>query len=177
MCMAADEQGTGVISTHIFHGIISWVSIRLTKEETKQLHALFECDHAGNPLEPGGGLGNPGNELINYHRFFLLMGAKMSPFRLVAVKDAWRKLEGDAIASMVDITHLQRHFCPEAYPKARDGFLSLDEAREEFLRQWELDHPEGRITWEVFKAYYEDVSLAVADDELFVELVRSSWKL
>ena len=83
------------------------------------------------------------------------------------------------------------------------------------------DHPEGRITWDAFKQYYEDawapwgpkgprrgrswpvmvslkmevkmdsamgqhlrnvqthseVSLAVEDDELFVELVRKSWKL
>lgn len=54
--------------------------------------------------------------------------------------------------------------------QVRDGSFSLDEAREEFLRQWELvaqlwskmiwetkDHPEGRITWDTFKEYYEDV--------------------
>eukprot|EP00490_Sorites_sp_Unknown_P002896 CAMPEP_0114638146 /NCGR_PEP_ID=MMETSP0191-20121206/466_1 /TAXON_ID=126664 /ORGANISM="Sorites sp." /LENGTH=99 /DNA_ID=CAMNT_0001849897 /DNA_START=215 /DNA_END=511 /DNA_ORIENTATION=- len=99
----------------------------------------------------------------------------MSNFRLEVVKDAWKKLEDHAIAALVDITHLQRLFRPEAFPKAQDGSISLDEAREEFLRQWELDHPEGRITWEAFKEYYEDVSLAMEDDELFVELVRKSW--
>lgn len=170
MCAASDEKGTGIISTHIFHGLLSWVCIRLTREESQQLQALFGCDEAGNPTDQS-------SDLINYHRFIRLMGANMSNFRLEVVKDAWRKLEDSAIAAMVDITHLQRYFCPEAFPKAKDGSMSRDEAREEFLRQWELDHPEGRITWEAFKAYYEDVSLAMEDDELFVELVRKSWKL
>lgn len=168
MCVAADEQATGVIRTHIFHGLLSWVCIRLTKDEAQQLQALFGCDENGQ---------EGGQDLISYHRFLRLMGASMSNFRLEVVKDAWKKLEDSAIAAMVDITHLQRLFRPEAFPKAQDGSMSLDEAREEFLRQWELDHPEGRITWEAFKAYYEDVSLAVEDDELFVELVRKSWKL
>lgn len=170
MCAAADEQGTGVIRRHIFHGLLSWVCIRLTREEANQLQTLFGCDETGQLTEEG-------RDLINYHRFLRLMGASMSNFRLEAVKDAWKKLEDSAIAAMVDITHLQRLFRAEAFPKAQDGSMSLDEAREEFLRQWELDHPEGRITWDAFKQYYEDVSLAVEDDELFVELVRKSWKL
>eukprot|EP00435_Cladocopium_sp_Y103_P062316 s797_g23.t3 len=163
MCVAADEQGTGVIRTHIFHGLLSWVCIRLTREEANQLQALFGCDETGQLTEES-------RDLINYHRFLRLMGASMSNFRLEAVKDAWKKLEDSAIAAMVDITHLQRLFRAEAFPKAQDGSMSPDEAREEFLRQWELDHPEGRITWDAFKQYYEDVSLAVEDDELFVEL-------
>eukprot|EP00913_Durusdinium_trenchii_P034802 g32555.t1 len=113
MCAASDEKGTGIISTHIFHGLL---------EESQQLQALFGCDEAGNPTDQS-------SDLINYHRFIRLMGANMSNFRL----------EDSAIAAMVDITHLQRYFCPEAFPKAKDGSMSRDEAREEFLRQWELE--------------------------------------
>lgn len=176
MCEASDEEGVGVIGTHIFHGLLSWVCIRLTKEEARQLQTLFGCDSEGKPLDP---CDAPEGErdLLNYRRFFRLMGATMRPFRLSAVKDAFKKLEDNAIAKMVDITHLQKLFCATAHPKVQDGSMSIEEAREEFFRQWELDHPEGRITWEAFRAYYDDVSLAVADDQIFVELVRSSWNL
>eukprot|EP00439_Symbiodinium_sp_Y106_P065914 s168_g10.t1 len=176
MCEASDEEGVGVIGTHIFHGLLSWVCIRLTKEEARQLQTLFGCDFDGKPLDPGDAPEGE-RELLNYRRFFRLMGGTMRPFRLSAVKDAFKKLEDNAIAKMVDITHLQKLFCATAHPKVQDGSLSIEEAREEFFRQWELDHPEGRITWEAFQAYYDDVSLAVADDQIFVELVRSSWNL
>lgn len=169
MCLSSDLHGTGIMSMRTFQGLLSYVSIRLIEDEVQQLQALFGCDKYGQRQPQG-------SETIDFNRFFQLMGS-MSNLRLETVHDAYKKLKEHAIAGVVEIRHIRQHYRPKSHPELQAGRMDASEAVEDFLRQWDIDHHDGVVSWEEFLDYYRDVSLAVEDDELFVEIVRSAWNL
>jgi len=188
MCLTSDMEGKGILRMRTFQGLLSWVSIRLSDLELEQLETLFGCNEAGTHVVKGeetsksakraaGGQSFNEDSLIDYSRFFLLMGHSMPALRREAIEDAYKKLQAHAIAGVVEIPHLQRYWRPHSHPEVQSGEITEGEAWEDFLKQWDIAHADGIVSWQDFLDYYKDVSLAVKDDELFVELVRNAWNL
>lgn len=164
MCMSADVDGSGTLPLYTFQGFLSWVAIRLREEEIQHFATLFEVPPAGS-------------RIIDFRRFFALMESNMAEVRRSAVRDAYTKLEGLAAGGFVEVPDLQRNWNPRCHPSVQQGVLHESEAREEFLRQWDVTSADGLISFEEFLDYYQDVSVAVGNDEIFVELVRCGWGL
>jgi len=81
-----------------------------------------------------------------------------------------------ANGGVVEVVDVQR-WNPRCHPGVQSGTMTEFEAREEFLRQWEVTSPEAVISWEEFFDYYQDVSLAVENVDIFIEIVRRAWDL
>lgn len=64
-------------------------------------------------------------------------------------------------------------FHPDVQQKRR----SEVEILEEFLSEWDVKRADGVVVWDDFLDYYSDVSLAIDDDLIFVEMVRRTWRL
>eukprot|EP00931_Biecheleriopsis_adriatica_P055623 TRINITY_DN32931_c0_g1_i1.p1 TRINITY_DN32931_c0_g1~~TRINITY_DN32931_c0_g1_i1.p1 ORF type:complete len:499 (+),score=95.39 TRINITY_DN32931_c0_g1_i1:74-1498(+) len=182
MCLSSDEEGKGVLRMKTFEGILSWVNIRLIPSEMLQMQELFGCDKDGKSFPAT----NPGSTLpptsdsedwMSYRRFFDKMGPLLPSERMFVVKSAYQKLQDSVPAGVVDISHIQRYFRPNCHPEVQAGSLSPSEAREDFLGQWDVAHHDGLISWQDFVEYYQDVSLAIEDDDFFVQLVTSAWAL
>jgi len=146
-----------------FEGILSYMGIKLGRDEFPKLLELFESQPAGS-------------EMIDYVKFFSLMELEMPEVRISAVRDAYLRLRGDT-EEQVNITDLQQNFNPLCYPEVREKEMTEVEALEDFLRQWDVASAEGEVSWEEFLDYYRDVSLAVQKNAYFVELVRQAWNL
>mmetsp|Transcript_63506 Transcript_63506/g.112967 ORF Transcript_63506/g.112967 Transcript_63506/m.112967 type:complete len:537 (+) Transcript_63506:54-1664(+) len=181
MCLTSDIEGKGIMRMRTFQGLLSWVSIRLSDAELQQLETLFGCNKDGKQLGTGAATPATGEgereSLIDYSRFFLLMGHSLPNLRREAIEDAYKKLQAHAISGVVEIAHLQRYWRPRSHPQVQSGEIMESEAWEDFLKQWDIAHADGLVSWQEFLDYYRDVSLAVKDDELFVELVRKAWDL
>jgi len=163
MCMAADVELKGYITVYSFQGILSFKAFRVKEEEMQQLATLFETA--------------PASGIIDYRRFFKLMAPTMAPMRIEVVKDAYALLQKHATAGFVEVPDLQKKWNPQCHPEVQRGEMTSVEAKQDFLQQWQITSAEGHISWEEFLDYYQDVSAAVEDDSLFVELVRRAWGL
>jgi len=163
MCRAADTADTGSLPIHSFEGILSWVAVRLQDGEVQKLLNLFGTE--------------PNGDVISYQRFFAAMGTHMPEVRIGAVRDAYDKLRKVANAGHVEVTDIQRHWNARCHPDVQCGRMSESDARVDFFNQWEVTSADGSVSYEDFLAYYRDLSMAVEKDDLFVEIVRSAWRL
>lgn len=164
MCQSSDDKGQGELPMASFQGFLSYVGIRLGREEVSQLLELFPAK-------------DPGSNAIDYHRFFALMGEKIPKIRMDTIEDAYKKLKAYSGGDFAEVIHLQRRWNPACFPEVQRGLMTESEALEEFLRQWDITSSDGLVSFNDFLSYYLDVSLAVKDDALFIELVRSAWNL
>jgi len=97
--------------------------------------------------------------------------------RLAAVQDAYARLRSLAPAGVVEVSHIQRYWNPQCLPEVQRGEADAQEARQDFLRQWNVAAADGSISFEEFLDYYKDVSMVVERDQDFVEVVRRGWDL
>lgn len=119
----------------------------------------------------------PGSGTLDYTRLLSMMqpGGMEGP-RLTSVQDAFAKLRSLSGCGLVEVRDLQRYADVSAL-RDIDPIRADSELLEEFLGQFDTKNADGSISWEEFRAYYTDVSMAVDNDVLFVELVRRTWRL
>lgn len=163
MCVQADTHGEGTLPIRTFAGLLSFVGVRLQEEELQPIFGLLKA-----PSD---------RQEVDYRRFFALMSPPMAELRGTVVRDAYAKLRAQANANLVEVPDLQRQWKPQCHPDVQNGVISESEAREDFLRQWDIASADGLVTYEEFLDYYQDVSLAVESHEIFVEIVRRAWGL
>ena len=139
------------------------MGVKLPKEEFAELVEFLEV--------------KPGSGTLDYTRIFGVMqpGGMEGP-RLIAVQDAFSKLRDLSGCGLVEVRDVQR-FADVSALRDIDPTRSDAELLEELLGQFDPKSADGSISWEEFRAYYADVSMAVDNDVLFVELVRRTWSL
>jgi Ca2+-binding EF-hand superfamily protein len=86
--------------------------------------------------------------------------------KLDVTKDGKVKLED--IAKIYDVS---RH------PEIISGKKSAEEVFVEFMAQWDTQSRDGTVTFEEFCDYYSDVSASIEDDDYFIAMIKSAWKL
>jgi len=163
MCYSADFNHTGTVPMRTFEGLLSYVGVRLQAGEFDKLGRLFET--------------SAGSQVLDYARFFSLMQPEMKEVRVSAVRDAYAKLVRRAPSGLVHISHVQEYWNPGSHPECQSQRLSETEAQEDFFGQWDIATADGLVSFEVFLDYYRDVSMAVEEDDIFVEIVRCAWEL
>merc|ERR1719321_553934 len=142
MCLHTDTTRDGHISSHAFKGVLAYLGIRLMGGEQRALEELFrppeeDCE----------------SELICYPAFFQLMEPRMPEVRTAVVRDAYIKLQNVAGGGLVTISDIQRLWDPRCYPEVQQERMLASEAREDFLRQWEITSADGLVPFEVFLDY------------------------
>jgi len=170
MCRTADNLNSGMLPLRAFQGVLSWIAIRMSHEDVQQLHTLF------SPRRTRGIAENDSLD-FDYARFFHLMEPSMAEVRLATVQDAYEKLRGYSPGGVVEVGVIQRAWRPQCHPAVQSGEMTEAEAIDDFLRQWQLESADGTVPWQEFLQYYRDVSMAVEQDDVFVEIVRRGWDL
>eukprot|EP00927_Polykrikos_kofoidii_P026474 TRINITY_DN23555_c0_g1_i1.p1 TRINITY_DN23555_c0_g1~~TRINITY_DN23555_c0_g1_i1.p1 ORF type:complete len:534 (+),score=69.39 TRINITY_DN23555_c0_g1_i1:93-1694(+) len=170
-CRVADTSpsarldGSGVvggsISVSAFKGILGSRGVLL---QSRELDALCRAFHAED-------------DVMNYSLFFDCMEGSISNVRCGVIERAYRKLQRVAQGSFVTVDDLLANWNPRCYPEVVAGELEQKEAFQDFFSQWEVGHHEGRISAEDFMSYYSDVSMAYADSDQFIEMLRTAYDL
>lgn len=163
MCITADVDQSGALPARTFEGVLSWIGLRLQDGELQKLINIFEV--------------STDTALLDYRRFFKYMEANMSEVRKTVVKDAYAKLQSIARSGHVEVAFLQQNWNPRCHPEVQAGVITEVEAMEDFLTQWEIQASDGMVSYDEFLDYYRDVSMAVEQGEIFVDIVRKAWDL
>jgi len=143
-----------------FHGL-NECGCDLTNQETDALLASFDTDHDGT---------------VNFNEFLCAIRGSLNEQRQSVVDAAFLKFDLDG-SGIVTASDLRVVYSCNAHPKVISGEITEDEAYLEFLANFGDKNNDGKITQTEWNDYYSAVSSSIDNDEHFVELMRTAWKI
>jgi Ca2+-binding EF-hand superfamily protein len=96
--------------------------------------------------------------------------------RQAVVAAAFCKFDLDG-SGVVTASDLRVVYSCNAHPKVTSGEITEDEAYLEFLANFGDKNNDGKITMTEWCDYYAAVSSSIDNDDHFVELMRTAWKM
>jgi len=115
---------------------------------------------------------------VDYDSFMDVIRGHMNETRKKAVWETFCKLDfdGDGQLSILDI---QARFNAHEHPVVvRDGFFSAAALLKGFLNVWDENNREyGMVPYAEFLDYYNGLSAAIEKDEVFVAILKTTWKM
>lgn len=117
-----------------------------------------------------------GDGVIRYDEFLRGVRGEMNDNRKKFVAIAFGKLDktGDGfvmindLVNTYDVTH---------HPKFISGEMTKDDILKEFMAQWDTGTKDGKVTFEEFVEYYNDVSASIDKDNYFELMMRNAWHI
>jgi Ca2+-binding EF-hand superfamily protein len=135
--------------------------IQLSKNDAQILFTYFDRDGDGS---------------ICFDEFLVGVRGKPNARRQALVDKAFLKFDRDG-NGYIDINDLRGIYNCSHHPKVRSGQMTEDQALGEFLQNFNDRNGDGRIQKEEWDEYYASVSSSIDNDEHFVQLMRTAWRL
>lgn len=134
---------------------------RLTEEEVTLLVTAFDKDGSGR---------------VDFDELLAGLRGPMGHHRLSLVHAAYDKLDvtGDGAVKREDIAAVYDFTQSEAVVS---GEQTIEEAQDEFMKQWETRKVDGHVTRDEFVDYYRGVSASIDSDDYFELMMKRAWKL
>uniref|UniRef100_UPI00398E875A calcyphosin-2 isoform X2 n=1 Tax=Pristiophorus japonicus TaxID=55135 RepID=UPI00398E875A len=112
---------------------------------------------------------------VDYHRFIRAVIGEMNEFRKAFVRKAYMKLDPNKTGSL-SVNDISKFYNARKHPKVFSGESSEQQVRSAFLDtlQESCTSPK-EVTYCEFEAYYEGLSLGIANDEDFANVLRNCW--
>lgn len=158
----ADQDGDGFVSVSEFGLALKRLGLSLAPREEQALFQHFDKD---------------GRKLVDYEEFLQALRGKMSQRRREVVDEAFDAMDTEA-RGYLDVTEVATRFDAARHPDVRRGHREPLEVLRAFLKAFDVGGaPQGRVTKEQWRRFYEQLSQAVESDDYFEEVIRSSWRL
>lgn len=156
-----DQDGNRKLDAQeFFHGL-NECGCNLSHQETDALLAHFDTDHDGT---------------VNYNEFLVAIRGALNEIRQAVTDAAFCKFDLDG-SGCVTASDLRVVYSCNAHPKVISGEITEDEAYLEFLANFGDKNNDGKITQTEWNDYYSAVSSSIDNDDHYVELMRTAWKL
>ena len=107
-----------------------------------------------------------------------LVGVRGSPNsrRQAMIDKAFLKFDRDG-NGYVDANDLRGVYNCSHHPKVQRGEMTEDQAFREFLTSFNDRNRDGRVTKDEWDEYYAAVSSSIDNDDHFVQLMKTAWRL
>ena len=141
--------------------------VGLSDKEIKELFDLFDRDGSGT---------------IDYDEFLRQIRGEMNEVRKKVVLQAFDKLDLDK-SGIIELNEVKTLYNAKMNKDVLSGKKTEEEVYGEFIETFETHHNikkgirDRRVTREEFLEYYNNISMSIDDDEYFVGLIQSAWKL
>ena len=122
------------------------------------------------------------NGRIEYDEFIRTLRGRMNITRTSIVLKAFDKVDVDK-SGIIELNEIKSRYNVKNNVDVKSGKKTEEEVYYEFLDTFETHHNikkgvrDKRVTRDEFVDYYNDISMNVDEDELFVEMVTNAWKL
>jgi len=121
-------------------------------------------------------LDTDGDGHINFDEFLVGMRGKLNAQRQAMVDKAFLKFDCNG-SGCIEAADLKGVYNASFHPKVISGEMTEDEVFLEFLANFGDRNGDGRIERGEWNDYYAAVSSSIDNDEHFVQLMQSAWKL
>ena len=80
------------------------------------------------------------------------------------------------LTGFIEIADLAENFDPSRHPKCLVGTHKPEEIIRDFISQFESpDAKDGKVSLAEFLDYYTDLSVGIASDEQFIDMMQKTW--
>ena len=154
-------DGNHKIDAEEFYSGLCEIQIRVTRDEARALMGLFDTDGDGH---------------VNFDEFLVGIRGSLNAKRQAMVDKAFLKFDanGDGEITAADLRGV--YDC-SMHPKVQTGEVTEDEVFMQFLENFGDKNRDGKIQRDEWNEYYAAVSSSIDNDEHFVQLMKTAWKL
>ncbi|XP_008542627.1 calcyphosin-2 isoform X1 [Equus przewalskii] len=148
----------------------------LDKADFKQALKVFHLEVSENDFESSWLILNGnGNGKVDYGEFKRAVIGEMNEYRKSFVRKAFMKLDFNKTGS-VSIIDIRKCYCAKEHPQVISGHSTEEEIKSSFLETLkDACSKSDEVSYGEFEDFYEGLSIGIADDEDFVNVLRIPW--
>jgi Ca2+-binding EF-hand superfamily protein len=114
---------------------------------------------------------------VSFDDFLVAMRGPMNKNREKLVQMAFRVADKDN-SGILDFKDIAQSYDASNHPDVQAGRKSPEDIFTEFLGKWERRGvTDGKVTYEEFLQYYQDVSASIDNDQYFELMMRNAWHM
>ena len=113
---------------------------------------------------------------VNFDEFLVGIRGKPNNRRQAMIDKAFLKFDKDG-NGYIDANDLRGTYNAQMHPKVQRGEMTEDQVFMEFLGNFNDKNKDGKVDREEWNEYYAAVSSSIDNDDHFVQLMKSAWKL
>lgn len=117
-----------------------------------------------------------GDGSVNFDEFLVGIRGAPNARRQAMIDKAFLKFDRDG-NGYIDARDLRGVYNCTYHPKVQNGQMTEDQALTEFLSSFNDRNRDGKITKDEWDEYYAAVSSSIDNDDHFVQLMKTAWKL
>jgi len=113
---------------------------------------------------------------ISFDRFLSSLRGQPSEKRQALIDKSFLKFDRDG-DGFIDSRDLRPVYNSSLHPKVQQGIFTEEQAFRDFLSNFNDRNRDGRISRDEWNEYYAAVSFTIQEDDRFVALVKTIWRL
>lgn len=113
---------------------------------------------------------------VDYEEFLIGIRGKPNGRRQAMIDKAFLKFDKDG-SSQISAADLRGVYNCNLHPKVQSGEMTEDQVFMEFLQSFGDVNKNGQIDRQEWNDYYAAVSASIDNDDHFVELMRTAWRM
>ena len=162
-----DDDGSHKLEKPEFTKAIKQANLDISDKEINNLFNEFDVNNSGK---------------ISYDEFMKLIITDLNERRKNVVLAAFNRIDLDK-SGIIELNEIKSFFNTRNNPEVALGKKTEEEVFDEFIQTFKTHHNitsgirDKRVTLEEFIDYYKYISASIPNDDLFVNIVISAWKL
>lgn len=154
-----DRSGDGLLSKEELQAALKQFRINIQSQDFEKVWDIVDRNKDG---------------VLDYGEFVRGFFGEMTEVRKKWVQKAFTRMDPNKSGSAT-IDDLRKFFCASRHPDVVKGQKKSSEVIEEIVDIFQSTRNKREFPYSEFEAYYEGVSMGIALDDEFVNLIRSSW--
>uniref|UniRef100_A0A2K6FLG3 Calcyphosine 2 n=1 Tax=Propithecus coquereli TaxID=379532 RepID=A0A2K6FLG3_PROCO len=157
-----DKEGNGLLDKAAFKQALKVFHLEVSEKDFESLWLILNVN--GN-----------GNGKVDYGEFKRAIFGEMNEYRKSFVRKAFMKLDCNRTGS-VPIINVRKCYCAKKHSQVISGHSTEEEIKSSFLETLkDTCSKSDEVSYGEFEDYYEGLSIEIADDEDFVNILRTPW--
>uniref|UniRef100_A0A8C6Q9V5 EF-hand domain-containing protein n=2 Tax=Nannospalax galili TaxID=1026970 RepID=A0A8C6Q9V5_NANGA len=112
---------------------------------------------------------------VDYGEFKRAIIGEMNEYRKSFVRKVFMKLDFNK-TGIVSMTDIRKCYCAKKHPRVISGHSTEEEIKSSFLETLkDACSKSDEVSYGEFEDYYEGLSIGIADDEDFANILRTPW--
>ena len=162
-----DENKNKTLDYKQFSKAIKDLKIDFNENEIQELFSIFDINNSNT---------------IDYEEFLRQLRGEMNEKRKEIVLKAFDKLDLDK-SGKIELNEIKSLYNVKNHKDVLSGKKTEEDLYNEFIETFETHHnlkkgfKDKRVSKEEFLEYYNNISMSIDDDDLFINLISNAWKL
>ena len=162
-----DENKNKTLDYKQFSKAIKDLKIDFNENEIHELFSIFDINNSNT---------------IDYEEFLRQLRGEMNEKRKEIVLKAFDKLDLDK-SGKIELNEIKSLYNVKNHKDVLSGKKTEEDLYNEFIETFETHHnlkkgfKDKRVSKEEFLEYYNNISMSIDDDDLFISLISNAWKL